>query len=121
MEQEIYDLIFKKIRDMGYDCYPFLPDEKAPYPFVVVGETSLNPKPTKSFSLGEVSVVVHVWARKDSRKECAKIMDDVFKDIRIFRSPHVRTLLDCSRRILADNSTNDVLRHGVLDLTYKFY
>lgn len=57
MNQEIYDLIFKRIQDLGYDCYPFLPKEGTAYPFVVLGEVDLKPKATKSFSLGQASIL----------------------------------------------------------------
>ncbi|MCI7238437.1 MAG: DUF3168 domain-containing protein [Anaerococcus sp.] len=121
MNDEIYNLIFEKIQELGYDCYPFLPDDKASYPFVIVGETNLMPRATKSFSLGEVSVFVHVWTSKDNRSECQKIMKDIEINCASFASPHFWYLFSASSRILADNSTNDTLWHGVLDFNYKFY
>ena len=121
MNQEIYDIIFERIQKLGYDCYPFLPKDNVSYPFIVLGEVSLKPKATKSFSLGEASIFIHVWTNKESRKECESICQKISFACHEFTEPHVWTLLDGSTRVLADNSTNDTLWHGILDLTYKFY
>ena len=121
MNQEIYDLIFQRIQDLGYDCYPFLPKEGTAYPFVVLGEVDLKPKATKSFSLGQVSIFIHIWTKKESRKECETMCQKISLACHKFTDPHIWILLDGSTRVLADNSTNETLRHGVLNLTYKFY
>lgn len=121
MNQEIYDLIFKRIQDLGYDCYPFLPKEGTAYPFVVLGEVDLKPKATKSFSLGQSSIFIHIWTKKESRKECETMCQKIGLACHKFTSPHIWILLDGSTRVLADNSTNETLWHGVLNLTYKFY
>lgn len=121
MNQEIFDLIFERIKELKYQCYPFLPKEGTSYPFVVVGETQLLPRITKSFSIGEVSVFVHVWTDKESRKKCQQMMSEITEACNQFTSPHRWILLEGNSRIIADNSTNDTLWHGVLDLRYKFY
>ena len=121
INQEIYDLIFDRVQKLGYDCHPFLPKEGTSYPFVVLGEAELRPKMTKSFSIGEVSIFIHVWTKKESRKECEQMCHKIANSCHKFTSPHLWVLLDGSTRVLADNSTNETLWHGILNLTYKFY
>lgn len=121
MNQEIFDLIFKRVEELGYRCYPFLPKEGTDYPFVVVGEVQMLPKATKSFSVGEVNIFVHVWTDKTSRKKCQDMVRQVALACHKFTSPHCWLLLSGNDRIIADNSTNDTLWHGILDLRYKFF
>lgn len=121
MEQELYDLIFSKIKKLGYDCYQSLPRKGSKYPFVILGETQIMPRATKSFAVGELSIFIHVWTSDRSRAECQRICQKIREECGKLEKLHSFYMFESNTRILIDDTTNQTLWHGVMDLNYKFY
>ena len=122
-EQQIHDELFRIIDELGYKVYTYLPRENVPYPFLVIGDTVLLPRPTKSFLIGEVAITLHVWSNMGNRKQVSDIINHLmreFSKIRKINNTRWFMKLSSDSRIMSDNSTNELLYHGIMDLEFKF-
>ena len=113
-EQRIYTAIRRICKELGYSVYDYLPDSKAGFPFVVLGEQfSQNIREHKSHLNKRTQVTVHFW-HNDWRKRgsLTKMMRDV--ELGIISEFKVNGE-DISTQILPDNSTGSDLYHGILE------
>lgn len=122
-DQQLHDELIKRSNALGLTAYPYLPEDGTPYPFMVVSYTQIIPQPTKSYLLGEVAARVDVWGRIDDRKLVSdwigKLMAEYSK-IRQIESTKWSMDLTNPTQIIKDNSTEELLYHGILDLKFKF-
>lgn len=122
-DQQLHDELIKRSNDLGLTAYPYLPEYGTPYPFMVVSYTQIIPQPTKSYLIGEVSARVDVWGRVDDRKLVSdwigKLMAEYSK-IRQIESTKWSMDLSSPTQIIKDNSTEELLYHGILDLKFRF-
>lgn len=122
-DQQLHDELIKRSNDLGLTAYPYLPEDGTPYPFMVVSYTQIIPQPTKSYLIGEVSARVDVWGRVDDRKLVSdwigKLMAEYSK-IRQIESTKWSMDLSSPTQIIKDNSTEELLYHGILDLKFRF-
>lgn len=88
---------------------------------MIVGETQIMPMMTKSFSMGEISIFIHVWTDYKSRAECNKICQKIREECGKLEKLHSFFMFESNTRILIDDTTNEILWHGVMDFNYKFY
>lgn len=123
-DQQIHDELIKRSSKLGLKAYPFLPEDGTPYPFMVVAYTQIVPQPTKSYLIGSVSVQVDVWGKATDRKLVSdwigKLMAE-FSTIKQIGDTRWSMDLTSPTEIIKDNSTQEMLYHGVLDLKFKFY
>lgn len=123
-DQQIHDELIRRSTALGLTAYPFLPEEGTPYPFLVVGYTQILPRPTRSYLIGTVAVQVDIWARVDDRKLVSdwigKLMAE-FSTIRQIDGTRWSMDLTSPTEIIKDNSTQELLYHGILDLKFKFH
>lgn len=123
-DQQIHDELIRRSTALGLTAYPFLPEEGTPYPFMVVGYTQILPRPTRSYLIGTVAIQVDVWARADDRKLVSdwigKLMAE-FSTIRQIDGTRWSMDLTSPTEIIKDNSTQEMLYHGILDLKFKFH
>lgn len=123
-DQQIHDELIKRSNALGLTAYPFLPEEGTPYPFMVVGYTQILPRPTRSYLIGTVAVQVDIWAKVDDRKLVSdwigKLMTE-FSTIRQIDGTRWSMDLSSPTEIIKDNSTQELLYHGILDLKFKFH
>ena len=122
-DQQLHDELIKRSNALGLTAYPYLPEDGTPYPFMVVSYTQIIPQPTKSYLIGEVSARVDVWGRVDDRKLVSdwigKLMAEYSK-IRQIESTKWSMDLTSPTQIIKDNSTEELLYHGILDLKFRF-
>lgn len=122
-DQQLHDELIKRSNALGLTAYPYLPEDGTPYPFMVVSYTQIIPQPTKSYLIGEVSARVDVWGRVDDRKLVSdwigKLMAEYSK-IRQIESTKWSMDLSSPTQIIKDNSTEELLYHGILDLKFRF-
>lgn len=122
-DQQLHDELIKRSNALGLTAYPYLPEDDTPYPFMVVSYTQIIPQPTKSYLLGEVAARVDVWGRIDDRKLVSdwigKLMSE-YSRIRQIESTRWSMDLTSPTQIIKDNSTQELLYHGILDLKFKF-
>ena len=117
-EQKIYTQIRRICDELGYSVYDYLPDSKAEYPFIVLGEQfSQNFREHKDYYNKQTQITVHFW-HNDWRKRgtLTKIMHDV--ELGIIREFKVNGE-DISTQTLLDNSTGSDLWHGILETDIK--
>ncbi len=124
-DQLIHDELFRISQELGYDTYPYLPMDEVTYPFVVMGETQVMPRATKSRLIGRLSSTVHVWGRADDRKKLSdmvgQLMSDFFAVHKVERLHFLAEVDESSYETYLDNSTDEMLYHFVIYLYYKFY
>lgn len=124
-DQLIFDEMFKRSSQMlEYNTYLTLPDLQVSYPFVVIGETQLIPKPTKSGIVGTVSLTIHVWGAGGNRIQVSNMISELYRvaaNIERIGKVYFTMDLTSGSTILHDNSTKEELIHGVLDLSFGFY
>jgi hypothetical protein len=119
---EIFQTVIKLSRKKGYDTFDYLPDENQSYPFVFVGNQQNTDIQTKDRTLGTTHIQIDVYAEFNYRSEVLTIMDDL-----------QATVIDCQRtenfkyqvtnanqQMIADQSTDIPLWHGVLELDIQY-
>ncbi|MZS95032.1 hypothetical protein GT672_20235 [Blautia wexlerae] len=123
-DQQIHDELIKRSEALGLPSYPFLPDEGTPYPFMVVAYTHIVPQSTKSYLIGTLSAQVDVWGKAEDRKLVSdwigKLMRE-FSTIKQIGNTSWSMDLTSPTEIIKDNSTQELLYHGILDLKFKFH
>ncbi len=122
--QQIYDAIYARVLDLGYKVYPYNPDAKTAYPFVVIGDTQLVPQATKTMLLGRVFIDISVWGLHSKRRTISDMTNDIYKAVRSIRkSDSLFLSLDDNAstiRMMTDTSTNTPLYRGLLQLEIQF-
>lgn len=122
-DQQLHDELIKRSNALGLTAYPYLPEDGTPYPFMVVSYTQITPQATKSYLIGEVAARVDVWGRIDDRKLVSdwigKLMAE-YSTIKLINGTRWSMDLTSPTQIIKDNSTEELLYHGILDLKFKF-
>ena len=122
-DQQIYDKIYNRLLDNGIEVYDFLPDLDAKYPFVVMGETQLLPQATKSFLIGRVTISLHIWQNNGDRRSVTEMIGSIRRELSKIEEIDGRAFIfdrQSTSQIFVDNSTDETLLHGVMDLEFKF-
>ena len=125
-DQLIYDYIFQLSLNSGYTTYDHLPleNEKAPYPFVLVGSVQTLPVVTKNAVQGQIVANVDVWGDGESHFKVSQMMNDIFiqcmQPVRL-GDAFVRLRIDqYENQIIQDTSVpNTVLNHGMMTLVFN--
>lgn len=122
-DQQLHDELIKRTNQLGLTAYPYLPKEGTSYPFMVVSYIQVNPYPTKTRLLGSVSAQVDVWGTIEDRRLVSdwigRLMEE-YSTIRYIDDHEWSMDLSSPTQIIKDDSTDEVLYHGILDLTFKF-
>ena len=120
----MFDEIFKRLTDIGLTVYDFLPPLGTKYPFVVMGDTHIMPRATKTQLIGKCSTTINVWGDGMDRKLIsdivARIMQAVSEINQIENRRWSMIIDDSDTEILKDNSTNENLYRGILNMYFSF-
>lgn len=123
-QQEIFTRIKRDLERFGYDVYDgILPPEGTPYPFVYLGDSQSDDRPTKTQINGVVYQTIHVWSNTPkNRGTVSEMLSEIKRLCRIISETHnfswsVRNVL---QRIIPDNTTGTPLLHGVLEIEFYF-
>lgn len=121
-DQDLHDELMARLLAKGYRVFTTLPDLDTPYPFVVMGVTRTVPKATKTRLIGLVRLDVHVWGSVDDRLTLSDMLGEIRAEAYRLRTTSSRQwLLSGSPSDIAkDTSAEQVLYHGILELSYKF-
>lgn len=124
-QQELFIEIKKELERKGYSVYDgFMPPEKTQYPFIFMGEFQQNDdNSNKTAVLGNVFVAIHVWHNNPmQRGTLSKILLDVKRVCRnIEHTANFDWLVtNIGQQIIADETTNTPLMHGILEIDFKF-
>ena len=123
-QQEIFTRIKRDLERFGYDVYDgILPPEGTPYPFVYLGDSQSDDRPTKTQINGVVYQTIHVWSNTPkNRGTVSEMLSEIKRLCRIISETHnfswsFRNVL---QRIIPDNTTGTPLLHGVLEIEFYF-
>lgn len=123
--QEIFTVCRKLATTVAGEgnAYDHLPADGAAYPFVFVGNQSSIDKVNKSLIMGEVTQILHVYHdQMRKRGTLSAIMDGMIAEARKLQSTanyNVR-IVRLNQQVLIDQSTNQALLHGVIEITFEF-
>lgn len=119
---EIFQTVIKLSRKKGYDTFDYLPDENQSYPFVFVGNQQNTDIQTKGRTLGTTHIQIDVYAEFNHRSEVLDIMDDL--QATVINYQHTDNfkyqVTNTSQQMIADQSTDIPLWHGVLELDIQY-
>ncbi|EAE6661614.1 DUF3168 domain-containing protein [Listeria monocytogenes] len=122
-QQQIYDAVYLALLKLYPGAvYDYLPSEKAPYPFVVIGEQYEQDQETKTTLMGKTQITLHQWGTYKQRREITDMQLRIKSAVRAIRktenfSTRIKVL---SGRTIPDNSTDSLLYHGILELEIQF-
>lgn len=118
--QELYDTIYLNL-EKKYVVYESLPDENAPYPFIVLGEIQKINSNYKTALGTRINITIDVWGDSESRFSVDSIINDIESVRRVITKHYQfeKRIGDSDSQLLHDNSTSVDLLHGVLNLTFQ--
>lgn len=119
---EIFQTVIELSRKKGYDTFDYLPDENQSYPFVFVGNQQNTDIPTKGRTLGTTHIQIDVYAEFNHRSEVLEIMDDLQATVINYQHTDNFTyqVTNTNQQMIADQSTDIPLWHGVLELDIQY-
>ncbi len=119
---EIFQTVIELSKKQGYDTFDYLPDESQSYPFVFVGNQQNTDIQTKGRTLGTTHIQIDVYAEFNHRSEVLDIMDDL--QATVINYQHTDNfkyqVTNTSQQMIADQSTDIPLWHGVLELDIQY-
>ncbi|MBS9336409.1 hypothetical protein [Fructobacillus papyrifericola] len=119
---EIFQTVIELSKKQGYDTFDYLPDESQSYPFVFVGNQQNADIPTKGRTLGTTHIQIDVYAEFNHRSEVLDILDDL--QAKVINYQHTDNfkyqVTNTSQQMIADQSTDIPLWHGVLELDIQY-
>lgn len=125
-DQELFDYIFEKSWELGFNTYDHLPlrNENAPYPFVEIGDVQQVDLPTKTAIGAQLTITINIWGDGESRfnvsqmaEKLAQLANQSFvtDNFRFIGRPS-----QTDKQIVTDTSVEDaVLKHGILTLVFS--
>lgn len=122
-QQQIYDAIYTSLLALFPGrVYDYLPGESTPYPFVTLGEQYEQDQETKTAIIGKTQITLHQWGDYRQRRQLTDIQQSIKNAVRVIKrtedfTVRVKVL---SGRVIQDNSTNERLYHGILELEIQF-
>lgn len=123
-QQELFTAILVGLRHKGFDVYDgMLPPAGTEYPFVYIGDSQLIDDANKTAVFGTVTQTIHVWINDPRKRGTLSVM---LLGIKNFCRGLGNTtnfgwhVTDLNQQILPDNTTDEPLLHGILDVTFRF-
>lgn len=121
---ELYNKIFKLSESLGYETYDHLPDDDASYPFVFIGEQFSTDQLTKTRTMGETNLIIHVYHYDRKRRETDTILGNLKKAIyELGQTENFKWEAVASTNQTFYESTQEGgnnLSHAILDITLQF-
>ena len=123
-QQEIYSALLMALKEAGYDVYEGVnPPAGTPYPFLMLGHNKQTDSPTKTAILGQVNQKIHVWSNDQRQRGThSSIMAEVKAICRGIRHTHNFSwkILKMESETITDDTTSEVLLHGIIDIRFHF-
>lgn len=121
-QQMLFGYLLTELKEKGYSVYDgALPSDKASYPFIYLADSQTVDAARKDAVQGTVYQTLHVW--HDNPKErgtVSAIILDIKNLCRKLENESGWLLSECSSRILSDDTTGQVLMHGIIETGFKF-
>lgn len=123
-QQELFTRLKLNIQELGYDVYDGgLPPDGTPYPFIYLGDCQQDDTMLKNAICGSVYQTIHIWSNNPHNRGTVSSMLSAVKNIcrQIEHTDNYSWLItNINQRIVADNTTNKPLLHGILEVDYKY-
>ena len=123
-QQELFTAILVALRAAKYDVYDGeLPPDGTQYPFVYLGDSQLIDSYNKTAVFGNVIQTIHVYSNKPHERGT---LSSILLDIKtICRQIENTTnfgwdVVGVNQQVLPDNTTDEPLLHGTLEIEYRF-
>lgn len=122
-QQEIFTKLKVEI-GKSYNVYDgALPPADTPYPFVYLGETTLQDDyGNKTMILANVGVTIHIWSdnfeKRGTHSEMLRTIKEIARGI-TETTNYSWNVTSVYQRQLEDSTTKTPLLHGVLEINYK--
>ena len=110
--QELFDAVFIKCQDLGFDTYDGLPLKEVPYPFVVISEVQLDRLNWKTALGARLSIDVDIWGDSQMLSQVNEIANKVLNFNQTIGSSNYRLIKDTSIE-------NTLLNHGIVSLEFR--
>ncbi len=120
-DQELYDALFANLM-VSNTVYHKIPPPNTKYPYIHMGTFYNDINPTKDKYMGKVNTTLNVWGveRIDVSNLCELILEVSRKINVIGRFKWLCNLKNARYRIIQDNSTEEKLFHGVVEMEFKY-
>lgn len=125
-QQQLFDGMFMKSEELGFDTYHFKPAGEASYPFVELGYTQLLPRTTKTHILGTVYMQMNVWGTIDDRRSVSDMTFILFESARkLYETDTLKWRMRASgsdyQILKTTTETNERLFRGQIEIQMEFY
>lgn len=123
-QQELFTQLKIELEKIGYSVYDgFLPPKDTPYPFIYLGDSQLIDEVNKTAVFGSVLQTIHVWHNNPKQRGVVSNMalniKTVCRQIK-HTSNFAWFVRNINQQIIPDNTTNQPLLHGVLEVEFIF-
>lgn len=119
----LYNEIYKICKSTSYPVYDQLPDDSAPYPFIIVGQVQEQTSDLAYQQGAELTITIDVWGNEDNRPEIDQIsgylmlLDTLKVDGYIYRA---RPSQNSFTTMVDETVPNTELLHGMLELHFEY-
>ena len=120
-QHAIFRQLFAECKSISIDTYDYLPDFDSKYPFIYVGE-AINTTVVNNDLMGQVAQTIHIYAERTQRKRLDQLITQLFNIVSNLREVYEYnvSIRGIQQQIISDNSTNKILLHGIIEISY-FY
>ena len=123
-QQELFTALLVGLKREQFAVYDgLLPPAGTPYPFVYLGDSQLIDEQNKTAVFGNVTQTIHVWINDPRKRGTLSVMMLGIKNFcrRLENTANFGWhVTDITQRIIPDNTTDEPLLHGILDVTFRF-
>lgn len=120
--EEIRETLIACSKRLGYATFDYLPDAEQGYPFVMVGDQINTDTFTKTRTLGQTDITVHVFAEWNFRKDVVQAMEDILAPFH--NAGHTQhfyfSIISETETVQAENTDNLQIWHGRLELVINY-
>ncbi|UBH16403.1 hypothetical protein [Macrococcus armenti] len=124
-KQDIFNAVYVAIYSVfsvQSSVYDKLPMNKVPYPFVVINDANAEYIPLHKFNrTSNVAIKIDVWGLVNDRGLHDSIMFEIERKLMNIKSTvsYSANVSELRTNTIKDNTTNDELLHGIIDVTFK--
>lgn len=119
----LYNEIYKICELTGYPVYDDLPDDTAPYPFIIIGQVQEQASDLPYGQGANLTINIDIWGTEDNRPEINKIssylmlLDLVKANGYVYQAKHD---LNSFSTMIDDTVPSTDLIHGMLELHFRY-
>lgn len=123
-EIQLFNEIFKQALTLNHTVVDYNPanDPNLPIPFIHIGETTSNDLiDNKRFIRGDLTQTIHIWSYASDRAlfyDISHRLKQELRQINNLENYYVR-FMNLNSNDIYDNTTDDDLLHGIIEVEYR--